>query len=908
MIVLPDRFKKKLDKISDSLQVEVSSAKRNFSQIYLENNTYFFDEYTDHGFRHVNSILTAIDDLIPGDTWKLLSSKDIFVLLASVFLHDLGMHIQPLTFYAMMNGEYDDIKSYGFKDSKWQDLWNEYIDEAKRWNEEELNNLFGDINYKIEIPFFDVNESLNDNKKKLIGEFIRRHHPRIAFELSIKGLKTRSGNFIDLCPNLTENLRFIIGTVARSHGMNIRETFDIVKGNFADIWKRPDGVHIVYLMVLLRLADYLQIDENRILKIPYQTKLFKSPISVFEHLKHLCVTGVQPLTDDQETLFVNVVPDNGTIFVSLKKLLIAIQSEFDISWAIIGEMYGGSKHRDKPQIKYRRIKSNLDNITYSSNLPYVPELVNFSADKELLKLLIAPLYGHDPSYGIRELLQNSIDACRERDIIERKNQIYYNGDVAIHFQMNEDGRTIFSISDNGKGMTLNEIKNYFLRAGSSLKKSREWRRNFINENKTPEIHRIGKFGIGVLAAYLLGDEIIVKTRSRHSNIGYTFQTKIDNSNIEITKVDEMQIGTNITIFVADSVRNQLLSAITDRLNQGADFLEVNNRDKYYKYKLNDKQGVVYRWDKWFTLGNPKVKIRIYNFPEFAPYVSPDPSPEEQLPIDWAEFHTNEFDKIRWTYSNNYTRTHLSCNGIVIPHNFEFYETKLGSFRLKAPFISVFYLNGNLNLDLSRNAIVENKLQFEEELLNSIFSCILAKVFSLDIKYENELLILSKDSIFEFEFPGLTDTFSIAYIDKGYVINMPFFDESIVEKKVITMRFDPIELGNKELRIKQTDTFFLLLPKSKKAESEDIIATPFASFSDDEAIYVKNNISDINDYIPPALIVFHEIKRSIVQNSYHAVKFIEFCKKYMKGGMIIPYDIEERRRIFKDIFIELNITI
>jgi hypothetical protein len=44
----------------------------------------------------------------------------------------------------------------------------------------------------------------------------------------------------------------------------------------------------------------------------------------------------------------------------------------------------------------------------------IPEKIAFeAANADLLKLLVAPLYGNDPSIGVRELIQNAIDAVRE---------------------------------------------------------------------------------------------------------------------------------------------------------------------------------------------------------------------------------------------------------------------------------------------------------------------------------------------------------------------------------------------------------------------------------------------------------------------------------------------------------------
>ena len=41
---------------------------------------------------------------------------------------------------------------------------------------------------------------------------------------------------------------------------------------------------------------------------------------------------------------------------------------------------------------------------------------SFTCDSRLLTLLVEPLYGAKPEFGIRELLQNAIDAVRERKV------------------------------------------------------------------------------------------------------------------------------------------------------------------------------------------------------------------------------------------------------------------------------------------------------------------------------------------------------------------------------------------------------------------------------------------------------------------------------------------------------------
>ncbi|MGK4569077.1 hypothetical protein [Flavobacterium sp. 3HN19-14] len=75
--------------------------------------------------------------------------------------------------------------------------------------------------------------------------------------------------------------------------------------------------------------------------------------------------------------------------MKLQDLFSDIQKELDKSWAIIGEIYGKENRDKQPAIRYRRIKSNIDNVTeYSKNIDYIPEKISFKVSNELTKLLI----------------------------------------------------------------------------------------------------------------------------------------------------------------------------------------------------------------------------------------------------------------------------------------------------------------------------------------------------------------------------------------------------------------------------------------------------------------------------------------------------------------------------------------
>ena len=122
------------------------------------------------------------------------------------------------------------------------------------------------------------------------------------------------------------------------------------------------------------------------------------------------------------------------------------------------------------------------------------------------------IYG-DKKYGLREILQNSIDACKVyEEYHQRKLNEYDSYLPIIKIKVDEENKEI-RIFDNGNGMTLDILKNYFLNIGVSYYKSKEYK--FKNYGYSP----IGNFGIGFLACFMLSEDVTLFTKTSTEKIG-----------------------------------------------------------------------------------------------------------------------------------------------------------------------------------------------------------------------------------------------------------------------------------------------------------------------------------------------------------------------------------------------------
>ena len=148
---------------------------------------------------------------------------------------------------------------------------------------------------------------------------------------------------------------------------------------------------------------------------------FRSPRSLREWWMNQAILDVRP-SDDSESFEVEVAPKDVRTFLGLRHLLDEIQAELDQTWAVLGEVYSrfSAEKLDRLGLNIRRVRSNIDNVVhFAPTVSYIPQEVKFDvAGASLVKLLITPLYGDDPSMAVRELIQNSVDAVRERDFLE----------------------------------------------------------------------------------------------------------------------------------------------------------------------------------------------------------------------------------------------------------------------------------------------------------------------------------------------------------------------------------------------------------------------------------------------------------------------------------------------------------
>ncbi len=780
---IPERMKRKLEQDSGINSFTLASV-NNLKPWLDANTTVFFPEYTDHSFIHLNEVLATAESIITDESWDNITPEDVSAMIISVLLHDCAMHITEDGFYSLIRDTYPTIKSqYVSEEPNWSIMWSDYIAEAKRFNSDKLKSIFDDTKPVSDIPEDKIELTTRD--KLLIGEFVRRHHARIAHEIVFNGVPGTHEKTLKLAEEPRRHFLDLCGFIAKSHNMSLRQAVDKIQYKKRRIHL---NTHVPFLMSILRISDYIQVHATRAPASLLNIKSLISPISKGEWKKHDAILEISHADEDPEALFIDAEPQDALIFEDLRWLFDDIQRELDEVWAVLGEVYGRYDEMANLGINIRRLRSSLDNINeYVENKRpnFIPKVLKFrTADSEMMELLIAPLYGDKPEIGIRELLQNAVDACLERDDIVSKSNISFENpedyDICISV-IKHDNHGEVIVEDYGVGMTLDTVENYFLNIGASFRNSDRWKKAHETDGDS-NINRTGRFGIGILAAYLLGNELQVETRniSQLEHEGLRFTCSRGSKAVTVENVN-LHVGTKISIKTSKSVINDLVESPQE-------------------------------WD-WFCLSKPKVQreisIKLEDSNEFSKEILTQriQVPFSNSKIDntsWHRVKTAGFEDILWSHENilnkqsiyNYKKldTVLICNGIFInsgsyDSNIEFLWNSrnhyLEDYVIKPnnPTVVIYDNNGEMPLNIQRNQLTNASPSFIKQisinvtinLINSFFSSFTLCDFNTVSNTINKVMELE-------DLEWSVDRYGWNYIDSFVFSNKGIL---ILEKKTIS---------------------------------------------------------------------------------------------------------------------------
>jgi len=140
---------------------------------------------------------------------------------------------------------------------------------------------------------------------------------------------------------------------------------------------------------------------------------------------------------------------------------------------------------------------------------YIAGAFRFQLEYEdIVGLLMDKSLYPDRRLFIRELLQNAIDACRHKKALwEEKGRLgSYKPSIVVWDKSDDTSNPCIVFQDNGTGMSLKIVEDYFMRIGRSYYRSIDFEseRQRLNLSGV-ELDVCSHFGIGILSCFLVAD-------------------------------------------------------------------------------------------------------------------------------------------------------------------------------------------------------------------------------------------------------------------------------------------------------------------------------------------------------------------------------------------------------------------
>jgi len=174
---------------------------------------------------------------------------------------------------------------------------------------------------------------------------------------------------------------------------------------------------------------------------------------------------------------------------------------------------------------------------------------NISIHTENIFPIIKKFLYSDNEIFLRELVSNAVDAVQKIKRLSSLGQ--YNGPLGeglVDVAFDADKKTI-TISDNGLGMTAEEIKKYINQIAFSG--AEEFVEKFKDAKDANEL--IGKFGLGFYSAFMVADKVEINTLSYQDGAEPARWICDGSTEFEITAGDRTTRGTDVILHVnADS--------------------------------------------------------------------------------------------------------------------------------------------------------------------------------------------------------------------------------------------------------------------------------------------------------------------------------------------------------------------
>ena len=189
----------------------------------------------------------------------------------------------------------------------------------------------------------------------------------------------------------------------------------------------------------------------------------------------------------------------------------------------------------------------------------------------------------DKDIFLREIVSNGCEAVTKlKKVKDAGAALPTDEEYEVHVVVDKPNKTV-TVSDNGIGMTENEIEKYITQVAFSGAE------DFLNkyQDKSPENQIIGHFGLGFFSAFMVSDKVEIETLSFAEGAKSAHWSCDGGIEYEMTEGTREKRGTDVIMHIAEDDEDYLsISKIREILDKYCSFLPV----PIYCYQAGEDKG------------------------------------------------------------------------------------------------------------------------------------------------------------------------------------------------------------------------------------------------------------------------------------------------------------------------------
>ena len=196
---------------------------------------------------------------------------------------------------------------------------------------------------------------------------------------------------------------------------------------------------------------------------------------------------------------------------------------------------------------------------------------NISIHAQNLMPVIKKWMYSDKDIFLREIVSNGCDAISKFKVLVSKGEAKASDKYEVNVVADKEAGTL-SVSDNGIGMTAEEVKKYIAQVAFSGAEE------FLKQYKPEEGDNsgiIGHFGLGFYSSFMVSSKVVIDTLSYQEGAQAVRWSSEDGMAYEMEPSDRTERGTTITMYLNDGDKEFLdIYTLRSTLNKYCQFMPI----------------------------------------------------------------------------------------------------------------------------------------------------------------------------------------------------------------------------------------------------------------------------------------------------------------------------------------------